>query len=167
MWLNYYFEEQVKYNFLLKKGRYDFLSHQGKSTIVLKLRKGDREHFRIVKALRILNYFHPETSSVLGREISNRRGVWEVEVPIESFSWLSYYLKFFLPYLKDKGLKMRSFCNQEGWLFLLREIGELRLKGLYYDYYSWSSMWQVLVKCNMSEGQKKLYFSSIKLSYKK
>lgn len=167
MWLKYYLDEQVKYNFLLKGSRCDILSKQGKSTIVLKLKKGERENFRIVKALRILAFFHPEVFSVSGKEISRRRGVWEVMAFIDNFSWISYYLSFLLPYLKEKGLKMRSFCNQEGWLFLLREMGELRLKGLYYDYYNWSSMWQVLVKCNVQEDHKKLFFSSIKLIYKK
>lgn len=167
MWLKYYLDEQVKYNFLLKGSRCDISKRQGKSTIVLKLKKGERENFRIVKALRILAFFHPEVSFILGRDISSRRGVWEVKAFIDNFSWISYYLNFFLPYLKEKGLKMRSFCNQEGWLFLLREMGELRLKGLYYDYYNWSSMWQVLVKLKVREDHQKLFFSSIKLIYKK
>jgi hypothetical protein len=171
--LNYYLEEIVFYNLVMKESRLkgkerakSSIFSKGKSTIYLKVNKSEDSSFQLVKAYRALSFFHNKNEGKV-KLVSSRRGLWRIEIDLikdESENWIVYYLDFFNGYVKKKGLKVRNFGVKDGWLFLFREIGELRFSGLPFDYYNWNSTWSLLLKKNRVENV--LLFSSLKLKYK-
>jgi hypothetical protein len=173
--LNYYLEEIVLYNLVMKenslKGKERAKSSifsKGKSIIYLKTSKSEDSSFQLVKAYRALSFFHNKEGGKV-KLVSSRRGLWRIEIDLvkdESENWIVYYLDFFNGYVKKKGLKVRNFGVTDGWLFLFREIGELRFSGLPFDYYSWNSTWSLLLKKSRFLGENVLLFSSLKLKYK-
>jgi len=162
--LDYYLKNELSYSFLIRglEG-YDPFSSLGKSFFVLKVSK-EKELFRVIKAMKALMVLSKGFQPAL-RLISKRRSCWEIMVRLDPLIWLDFFFFHLLFVLKEKGLRMRSFLATEGWFFLLREIGELRWKGLFYDYYQWSSMWQVVVPLSIPEESRKFFLSSLKISY--
>lgn len=158
--LNYYLEELVWYNLCMKKGKLKSLPafFKGKSMITVK------KDFRVLKGCQIFNYFHKEGIKMV-YPIGSKKKMWRVvmEFPFtEAERWLVYYLDEFFRSVKRKGLKARTFGISLDWVFLFREIGELRLSDLYFDYYDWNSMWIVLLE---SRELEKLVYSSLKVKY--
>lgn len=158
--LNYYLEELVWYNVCMKKGGLKSLPlfSKGKSMITVK------KDFRVLKGCQIFNYFHKEGKKSV-YPIGSKKKMWRVlmEFPsTEAERWLVYYLDEFFRSVKRKGLKARTFGISSDWVFLFKEIGELRLSDLYFDYYDWNSMWIVLLE---SRELEKLVYSSLKVKY--
>lgn len=168
--LNYYLEEIVQYNLVMKEGTNieKNIFSRGKSIIYLKISKSEDSSFQLIKGYRALSFFHNKNGGKV-KLVSRRRGLWRIEIDLskdESENWIVYYLDFFNGYVKKKGLKVRNFGVTDGWLFLFREIGELRFSGLPFDYYNWSSTWSLLLKKNSYLGKNLVLFSSLKLKYK-
>lgn len=158
--LNYYLEELVWYNLCMKKGKLKNLPvfFKGKSMISVK------KDFRILKSCQIFNYFHKEGKKSV-YPFGSKKKMWRVLMefpPMEAERWLVYYLDEFFRNVRRKGLKARAFGISGGWVFLFREIGELRLSDLYFDYYDWNSMWVVFLE---SRELEKLLYSSLKVKY--
>jgi hypothetical protein len=158
--LNYYLEELVWYNVCMKKGKVKILPvfEKGKSMITT------RKDFRVMKSYQILNYFHKEKKIEI-KCLSSRRKLWRIEGELssrEAERWLVYYLDKFFRFTNLKGLRVRTFEISNSWIFLFKEIGELRIPELYFDFFYWNSTWTI--KLQSSELEKEVY-SSLKIRY--
>lgn len=158
--LNYYLEELVWYNICMKKGILKglpvFLG--GKSMITVK------KDFRVLKGCQIYNYFYKEGKREV-YPIGAKKKMWRVIMefpPAEAERWLVYYFDEFFKNVRKKGLKARTFAVSKDWIFLFKEIGELRISDLYFDYFDWNSMWTVLLESKELES---LVYSSLKVNY--
>jgi hypothetical protein len=161
--LSYYLEEIVWYNICMKKGE-DLMLLQGEggsSTIKVK------EGFDLLKGYQICNYFHKE-GVIKAYPISKKKKMWSVVMnfPLtEAERWLVYYLDRFIRNIKRKGLKARAFqlmTREKRWVFLFREVGELRISNLYFDYFHWNGMWTVSLESSKLES---MVYSSLKVRY--
>lgn len=159
--LNYYLEELVWYNMCMKKGELKSLPvfTEGKSIITAK------KDFRILKSYQIFNYFFQEGSFMVYRT-KGRKKEWNVLTKfssVEAERWLVYYFDYFFKMAKMKGLKTRNFAISGGWIFYFKEVGELRISELYFDYYDWDRVWMVFLHSKELEN---LIYSSLKIRYK-
>lgn len=162
-----YLEEEISYLFWVK-GMEKPVFREGKGGFVFRLKGDEIDSFRMIKGFCALKVLTGSCSRGRGFLVSSRRSLWRGEVQVAPLEWIGIYLDFLDDYLKEKGLRMRAFFVTEGWLFLFREIGELRLRGLDYDYYQWNSTMRVLLKWLSlpTEKEMKVYSSSLKLFYR-
>lgn len=164
--LNYYLEDLVSYNYLMKIGIPSPGLKGGKSSMTF---LKDENAFRLVKGWKAFFYFHQE-GRVFVRPLAYRRKFWQVNFFFskeKAEEWVVYFMDFFFRYVEGKGLKVRTFSSSSGWYFLFRELGDLRFPGLYLDYYNWGQMWVLFLQMDSGvEKGKRMYFSSLKIRYR-